>query len=65
MPIILATQKAEIRRIVVQSQPRKIVYETLSLLKPSQNRTGGVAQIEGPEFKFQHCKKKKSIKVQF
>jgi hypothetical protein len=30
MPIILATQEAEIRRIVVQSQPRKIVHETLS-----------------------------------
>jgi hypothetical protein len=30
MPIILATQEAEIRRIVVQSQPRQIVLETLS-----------------------------------
>jgi hypothetical protein len=30
MPVILATQKAEIRRIAVQSQLRKIVWETLS-----------------------------------
>jgi hypothetical protein len=30
MPIILATQEAEISRIAVQSQSRKIVCETLS-----------------------------------
>jgi hypothetical protein len=30
MPIILATQEADIRRIVVQSQPEQIVHETLS-----------------------------------
>jgi hypothetical protein len=30
MPIILATQEAEIRRIMVQSQPRQIILETLS-----------------------------------
>jgi hypothetical protein len=29
-PIILVTQEAEIRRIVVQSQPRQIVCETIS-----------------------------------
>jgi hypothetical protein len=29
MPVILAAQEAEIRRIVVQSQPRQIVHETL------------------------------------
>jgi hypothetical protein len=29
-PVILATQEAEIRRITVQSQPRKIVHKTLS-----------------------------------
>jgi hypothetical protein len=28
--LILATQEAEIRRIMVQSQPRQIVHETLS-----------------------------------
>jgi hypothetical protein len=30
MPVILATQEAEIRRIVIQSQPGQIVCETLS-----------------------------------
>jgi hypothetical protein len=30
MPVILATQEAEIRRIEVQSQPREIVQEALS-----------------------------------
>jgi hypothetical protein len=30
MPVVLATQQAEIRRITVQSQPRQIVHETLS-----------------------------------
>jgi hypothetical protein len=30
MPIILATQEAEISRTVVQSQPQEIVCETLS-----------------------------------
>jgi hypothetical protein len=30
MPVILAIQEAEIRKIVVQSQPGKIVFETLS-----------------------------------
>jgi hypothetical protein len=34
--VILATQEAEIRRIVVQSQPGKIVHETLSQKNPSQ-----------------------------
>jgi hypothetical protein len=28
-PVILDTQEAKIRRIVVRSQPRQIVYETL------------------------------------
>jgi hypothetical protein len=43
MPIILATQEAEIRRIVVQSQSRQIVHETLSRKNPSQKRAVGVA----------------------
>jgi hypothetical protein len=54
MSVILATQEAEIRRIAVQSQPRKIAHETLSGKNPSQKRTGGVVQGEGPEFKPQY-----------
>jgi hypothetical protein len=30
MPVILAAQEAEIRRTVIQSQPRQIVHKTLS-----------------------------------
>jgi hypothetical protein len=54
IPVIPATQEAEIRRTQVQSQPGQIVGETLS-----QKRAGGVAQGVGPEFKPQHCKKKR------
>jgi hypothetical protein len=43
MPVILATQKAEIRKITVQSQPRQIVLETLSQKNPSQKRAVGVS----------------------
>jgi hypothetical protein len=38
MPVILVTQKAEIRRIVVQSQPRQIVPETLSWKKKTSQK---------------------------
>jgi hypothetical protein len=48
MPAIIATQEAEIRRIVVQSQPKQIVYETLSH-KKHKKRAGGVAQDLSPE----------------
>jgi hypothetical protein len=46
MPVILAIQKAEIRRIVVQSKPRQIVHKTLSQKNPPQKRAGRVAQGE-------------------
>jgi hypothetical protein len=36
MPVILATQEAEIRKIMVQSQPRQIVWETLPQKYPLQ-----------------------------
>jgi hypothetical protein len=39
-PVILATQKAEIRRIMVQSQPRQIVHETLSQKKKPHHKKG-------------------------
>jgi hypothetical protein len=59
MPVIPVTQETEIRRIMVPSQPRKTVHETLSQRNPSQKSTGGVAQGIGPEFKLRYCKKKK------
>jgi hypothetical protein len=37
-PVILATQEAEIRRIMVQRQPRQIIHETLS-----RKKAGGMA----------------------
>jgi hypothetical protein len=35
-PVILATQEAEIRRIMVQSQPRQTVLKTLSQKKKTK-----------------------------
>jgi hypothetical protein len=64
IPIILASQETEVRRIVVQSQPQQIVLETLSQKTPSLKRAGGVAQGVGPEFKPQYRKNKnKQTKV--
>jgi hypothetical protein len=42
MPITPVTQDAEIRRIMVQSQPREIIHETLSR-KPFTKTIGLVA----------------------
>jgi hypothetical protein len=53
IPVILATQEAEIRRIKVRGQLRQIVRETLSQKTLHQkNKAGGVAQGVGPEFKL-------------
>jgi hypothetical protein len=38
MPVILATQEAEIRRIMVHTQPRQIVHKTLSQKSDSRYR---------------------------
>jgi hypothetical protein len=43
MPVILAAQEATIRRIMIGSQPRQIVRETLSQKNPSGNKAGAVA----------------------
>jgi hypothetical protein len=45
MPVILATEKAEIRRITVQSQHGQRFREILSQKNPSQNKAGRVAQV--------------------
>jgi hypothetical protein len=60
-PVILAIQETEIRRTVVQNQPRQIVHQTLSPKNPSQKRADGVAQGVSPEFKTQYCKRKKHL----
>jgi hypothetical protein len=38
MPVILATQEAEIRRIAIQSQPRQIVHIDPVSKKPSTKK---------------------------
>jgi hypothetical protein len=52
-PVILATQEADIRKIMVWSQPGKIAYKTISQKNLHKNKVGGVAQGEGPDFKPQ------------
>jgi hypothetical protein len=55
-----------IRRIVVRSEPRQIVRETLSQKNLSQKKTGGVAQGIGPEFtlipQIRRKRKRKGLK---
>jgi hypothetical protein len=46
MPIISATQEAEIRRIKVQSQPRQIVHARLYLEK-THHKKGLVEWLKG------------------
>jgi hypothetical protein len=60
-PVILGTQEAEIRRIMVRSQPRQIVCKTLSQKILQKNRAGGVAQGEVPELQCCCCCCKKEI----
>jgi hypothetical protein len=43
-PVILATQEAEIMRIVAQRKPGQIVYKTLYQKIFNTRRDGGVAQ---------------------
>jgi hypothetical protein len=63
MPVILATQEAEIRRIAVQRQPGQIVLKTLSPKTHPEKRVGGVAQGIDPELKPQYHKKKKNCNL--
>jgi hypothetical protein len=63
MPLILATQEVEIGKIVVPSQPGQIVLKTLSQKTHHKKRVGGVAQVEGPEFKPQYWRKTKAIQL--
>jgi hypothetical protein len=62
MPVILATQEAEIRQITVQSQPRQNSSQDRILKKKKNHEKGLVEWLKvGPEFKPQHCKKKKKM----
>jgi hypothetical protein len=48
MPVILANQEAEIRRILVPSQHKQIALKTLSQKTPTQNRAGRMARGRVP-----------------
>jgi hypothetical protein len=56
-PVLLATQQAEIRRILVQSQNRQVVLWDPISKKPITIRAGGETQGVGPEFKPHYWKK--------
>jgi hypothetical protein len=45
MPVILATQEAEVRRIFVQCQPRKNSSQDPVLKYPSHNRFGSIDSV--------------------
>jgi hypothetical protein len=57
MPVFLVTQEVEIRKIMVQSQPKETVFYILSQKNPSQKGAG--------EFKPQYHEKKAKIVVLF
>jgi hypothetical protein len=60
MPLILPSQEAEIRKIVVRSKPRQIVCKTLISKNPSQIKFWGEwAQGVSSEFMLQYYKKTK------
>jgi hypothetical protein len=57
MCVILATYKAQIKRIVVQSSPDKqFMHDPISKKTHHKKRAGGVTQGVGPKFKLQYCK---------
>jgi hypothetical protein len=61
-PVILATQEAEIRRIMVLNQPWANSSLPSMLKNLSQKMADGVVQSVDPEFKPQYRKKKKKKK---
>jgi hypothetical protein len=61
-PIILNTQEAEIGKIVVQSQSRQIVRETLSRKCPSQKGLAEWFKVKALSSNLSTAKKKKELK---
>jgi hypothetical protein len=59
MPVILASQEAEIGGLRYEASPGQIVHETLAWKIPSQKSASGLAQSVGSKFKPQYKKKKK------
>jgi iron only hydrogenase large subunit-like protein len=63
MPIILATQEAEIRRVAIQSQMGQIVQETLS--QKTYHRKGLAKCLKVWALSSNPCTAKKKKKVRF
>jgi hypothetical protein len=64
IPVILATQEEEIRKIEVLSRPEQTVHETPSPNNPiTKKRDGGVVGGIGPSFKPQYYKNNKKRKT--
>jgi hypothetical protein len=63
MSIILATQETEIRRIMVQNQPWKIVHDTLAQKKFLTKKGWWCGSRYKPSFFFKphHTQKKKFV----
>jgi hypothetical protein len=57
MPVILATQEAEIRRITVRSQPGQIARKTLPQKYPSQKRLAEWLKVKALSSNFSTEKK--------
>jgi hypothetical protein len=62
MPVILATQETEIRRIAIQSQSGQIVHGTLSQKTLHKNRTGGELKVKALSSSPSSTKKRKKCK---
>jgi hypothetical protein len=62
MPLILATQKAEIRRFAVRGQSQQIVHETLSQKKPF-TKIGLVEWLKVEQYSPHQKKKSQKVKA--
>jgi hypothetical protein len=59
MPIILATQEAEIRRIVFETNPKQIVHKTLS--RKTHHKTGLVEWLKVKALSSSPSTEKKNV----